>query len=230
MRTLKNIFLSATCMFAFTTCLAMAESSTTKIYVTHGNTPVTTDNKQAGKHTMNTTILGLFTSSINEDVWTPTNATQYKASDFSYLGISYAAPFESAGEGFYMFGSQRLFDNGWGFDFRLGANYGLVDSDFAGVAIMAGPAYGYVYNNILLSTSLDFLGVYAGTGKKEKTTDRGNKYIGNDSKFDWGLALMPKVAVRLGNVIPWTGINAQWKEGANKLSLGFEVGIGFRID
>lgn len=230
MRTLKNRFLSATCMFAATTCLAMAEPSTTKSNVTDGETLVTIDNKQAGQHTMSTTIPGLFTSSINEDVWTPTNTPKYQASDFSYWGISYWAPFEFADEGFYMAGIQRLFDSGWGLDFRLGANYGLVDSDFAAVAILAGPTYGYVYNNILLSTSLDFVGVYAETGKKEKTTDRGNKYIGSDLKFDWGLALMPKVAVRLGNVIPWAGINAQWTKGANELSLGFEVGIGFRID
>lgn len=208
----------------------MAEPSTTKSNVTNGETLVNTDYKQAGKYPRKSTFSSQITPSINEDVWTPTNTPQYKASDFSYWGISYVASFDFAGEGFYMAGNQRLFDSGWGFEFRLGANYGLVDSDFAGVAILAGPAYGYVYNNILLSTSLDFLGVYAGTGKKEKTTDRGNKYIGNDSKFDWGLALMPKVAVRLGNVIPWAGINAQWKEGANKLSLGFEVGIGFRID
>lgn len=165
-----------------------------------------------------------------------TNTTinrEYNVSDFRFYGISYVASFNKAGEGFYMIGGNALSDSGWGVDFHLGANYGLVDKDFAGVAFLVGPAYGYAFNNVLASASLDFMGTYLSTGTSEKTGTNAKgeeySYLGTDSKFNWGIALMPKIAIKLGKVMPWVGVNAQWANGADKLSVGFQVGVGFNL-
>lgn len=112
------------------------------------------------------------------------------------VGASYFAPFEQADLGYYMVGYTILSSAGWGADFHIGANYGLVDSDFAGVAFLAGPAYGYAYKNFLFGASFDFLGTYLGQGS------------GEDLKFNWGFSLMPKAVVKFGKVQPWVGVNA----------------------
>lgn len=161
------------------------------------------------------------------------------AYSFSFWGVSYFAGFENAGEGFYMVGGEgyNTFNyGGWGLNFMLGANYGLVDKDYAGVAFLVGPAYGYALNNnVLVAASLDFFGSYTGTGKKEKTGysemfDREATYTttGDDS-FNWGIALMPKLVLKINKVRPWVGVNAMWTKGVDKLSWGFQVGIGFNI-
>ena len=77
---------------------------------------------------------------------------------------------------------------------------------------------------VLVSASLDFLGTYSGTGESQKTGTNGK-----DMKFNWGIALMPKAAIKLGKVTPWVGVNALWAKGADKLSFGFQIGIGFNI-
>lgn len=136
---------------------------------------------------------------------------------FSSIGISYFASFDAADMGYYMFGFTTLAPSGWGADFHIGFNYGLVDKDYAGCAFLVGPAYGYAFDRVMLAASLDFLGTYLGQGK------------GEDLKFNWGFALMPKAIFRLGKVRPWVGVNAMWAKGADKLSVGFEVGIGIGV-
>lgn len=137
--------------------------------------------------------------------------------DFAMVGVSYFAPFEQADLGYYMAGYTILSSAGWGADFHIGANYGLADSDFAGVAFLFGPAYGYAYKNFLFGASFDFLGTYLGQGP------------GEDLKFNWGFSLMPKAVVKLGKVQPWVGVNASWVKGVDKLTVGFQVGIGFNV-
>lgn len=162
----------------------------------------------------------------------PHSAT-YSASDFTSYGISYFAPFDNADQGFYMLGGEVYYDNGWGIDMKIGFNYGLVNKDYAGCAFLIGPTYGYAYNKLLFSTSLDFLGTYRNTGEENKkgTNAIGEEitYKGTGSKFNWGIALMPKIAIKIEKVVPWIGVNAQWSKDADKLSFGFQIGIGFDI-
>lgn len=162
-----------------------------------------------------------------------TRSNGYNISDFAFCGISYFAPFENADKGYYMFGGEFFSDSGWGGDLQFGFNYGLVDKDYAGAVFLVGPAYEYAFNKILVSASLDFIGTYSGTGESQKTGTNamGEKYtyLGTDSKFNWGIALMPKAAIKLGKVIPWVGVNALWAKGADKLSFGFQIGVGFDI-
>lgn len=166
-----------------------------------------------------------------EETLIQTRSNEYSISDFGFYGISYLAAFDNADKGYYMVGGEFFSDSGWGGDLQIGFNYGLVDKDYAGCAFLVGPAYGYTYNNVFVSASLDFIGTYSSTGKSEKTGTNAKgeeySYLGTDSKFNWGIALMPKAAIKLGKIMPWLGINAQWAKGADKLSLGFQIGVGF---
>lgn len=171
--------------------------------------------------------------SATDGMFVQTISNEYSVSDFAFYGFSYFAPFKGAGKGYYMVGGEFFSDSGWGGDLQIGLNYGLVDKDYAGCAFLVGPAYGHPFNMILVSASLDFLGTYSNTGTSLKTGTNGKgeeyTYLGTDSKFNWGIALMPKVAIKLGKVTPWLGVNALWGKGADKLSFGFQVGIGFNI-
>lgn len=153
--------------------------------------------------------------------------------DWSHFGIGYMASFDAADTGFYgLFGTVYT-ASGWGVNFNIGFDYGLVDSDWAGCTFLIGPAYGYiVHENILLDASLNFLGRYAGTGKGQKTGVGKNgeeyHYTGTDNEFNWGIAFMPRVVFKVGKVKPWVGLNANWAKDTD-LDFGFEVGIGFNI-
>lgn len=163
----------------------------------------------------------------------PTSKDSYTPFDFSSFSVSYLADFDAAGKGHYMIGGSVINDSGWGADFHIGFNYGLVDKDFAGVLFLAGPAYGHVVENVLISSSLNFVGNYYGTGKGKKTgtNHKGEEYhyTGSDLKFGWGIALMPKITIMVGNVKPWIGVNATWTKGVDKLGIGFQIGLGFNI-
>ena len=137
----------------------------------------------------------------------------YSAGDFVEYGVSYFAPFEEPGTGFYMVGSQMFFgDKGFGAEFRVGFNFGLVDSEYASSIFLIGPSYGYAINeNIAVSTSLNFLGAYS-----------------ND-EFNCGAAFMPKVILKFGKVLPWFGVNASYGAGADDVAFGFQVGVGFAL-
>lgn len=137
----------------------------------------------------------------------------YSVGDFFEYGVSYFAPFEEPGTGFYMVGSQMFFgDKGFGAEFRVGFNFGLVDSEYASSIFLIGPSYGYAINeNIAVSTSLNFLGAYS-----------------ND-EFNCGAAFMPKVTLKFGKVLPWFGVNASYGAGADDVVFGFQVGVGFTL-
>lgn len=137
----------------------------------------------------------------------------YSAGDFFEYGVSYFAPFEEPGTGFYMVGSQMFFGNkGFGAEFRVGCNFGLVDSEYASSIFLVGPSYGYAINkNIAVSASLNFLGAYS------------------DDEFNCGAAFMPKVILKFGKVLPWFGVNASYGAGADDVAFGFQVGVGFSL-
>ncbi len=145
--------------------------------------------------------------------------------ELDYAGVEYNAGFEEPGIGVYSIGYQRLNDKGFGVEFTMGANYGLVDSDFAGMFFNLGPSYGYaVTDNIMVSTSLCFSGSYIGQGYKE-----GSKTKKEDMKFYAGVSLRPQVTFRVGKVRPHLGVTFSYSGGADKMDVGFIGGIGFSI-
>lgn len=149
---------------------------------------------------------------------------------FSRYGLSYFAPFEAAEHGYYMFGGEYLNlsnGSGWGFDFKCGWNMGLEPKDAdSSVLFLVGPSYGCLYNETLvLSSSLDFVGLCTfGSEQKPDGTTKDKTFFG------WGISLMPKLTFNLsGSVSTFVGINATWLEDADDISVGFQVGIGFKI-
>lgn len=258
MNTLRKRLLSAICLVTFGACFAFAQTNTIKHTVDRGETLQSIakrydttveriielnpdaaqflyvgmelviqndkEHKQANTPVEYANPYNSIASHTTDDVFGQSRRNKYNVSDFGFLGISYFAPFEYADEGYYMLGGNFFSDSGWGGEYQIGFNYGLVDKDYAGFAFLVGPGYGYAFNNVLVSASLDFLGTYSGTGESQKTGTNGK-----DMKFNWGIALMPKAAIKLGKVTPWVGVNALWAKGADKLSFGFQIGIGFNI-
>lgn len=169
----------------------------------------------------------------NEELYSQKNTSTKDLLDFSNYGAFYRAAFDKAGHGLYGLGGNVYSDYGIGFNFFLGANYGLNDSDYAGFAFFVGPCYGYNINNVLLSVSFDFVGQYMGQGKKqmEGTNKKGEKYkyTGTDSKFTWGLALTPTIGVKLNKITPYCGIDLRWDKETKDINAGFIVGVGFDI-
>jgi len=158
------------------------------------------------------------------------------ASEFSHYGIGYRASFEDAGHGAYTLGGSFYSPSSphtWGGDIILGANYGLVDSDFASIYFIIGPAYGYVINkSIMLTASLDFVGAYTSSSSPVvKTTDKGNSYTTKetDLHFSWGLSLTPRVIFKINKIKPFLGLDFQWNKDAKEITAGFYVGLGFNI-
>ena len=154
--------------------------------------------------------------------------------DFNYAGLSYASTFEDAGNGFYDFDATCYAASGWGFNFGIGGNWGLVDSDFSSLIFMAGPSYGYVlHEKVLLSASFDFVGQYANLGEGMQTgvnaVGESYTYQGTDSKFFWGFALIPKLVFKFGKIMPSAGLELQWMEEAEEVTVGFTVGLGIDI-
>lgn len=167
---------------------------------------------------------------------------QYDVSDFSSYGVFYRASFDDAGKGFYGFEGTAFSDNGWGVNLLIGADIGLVDSDFTSFYFYLGPAYGYVINNIILSATFDFVGAYSGQGKEIKTVTTTQNYgshkgelisydkeVPMDNKFNWGLSFCPKVGIKLGKILPYVGIDLNWMQATKKVEAGFVVGVGFDI-
>lgn len=183
---------------------------TTQIYSLNRNQDTATTNVVDA-----TSSVGVSTNSSTNSV-SPAllkSTKSYSVGDFFEYGVSYFAPFEEPGTGFYMVGSQIFFgDKGFGAEFRVGFNFGLVDSEYASSIFLIGPSYGYAINeNIAVSTSLNFLGAYS-----------------ND-EFNCGAAFMPKVILKFGKVLPWFGVNASYGAGADDVAFGFQVGVGFAL-
>lgn len=187
-----------------------------------------------------TTNIGTTPSTTSSDKLAMTTNPQSSKSgaqtpeDFDFAGVAYGAAFEDASHGSYFGGFQRLSSSGWGLAFQMGANYGIVNSDYAGLSFYLGPAYGYVVSkNILLTASFAFTGTYCGTGEevKEKQNAIGETihYKGNDMKFGWGLALTPKVVFKASKILPFAGLDFGWTKDSKKIAVGFMVGLGFSI-
>ena len=143
-----------------------------------------------------------------------TKPNKMDVNEFCHYGFSYRAAFESAGHGYYALGGTIYYPSGWGVDMNIGANYGLIESDYAGVLFLIGPAYGYAFENNVL---LYFVGTYFGQGPNE------------DLKFNWGLSLTPKVGFKINKVMPFAGLDIQWSEPTKDITIGFIIGIGFDL-
>ena len=143
---------------------------------------------------------------------------------FSSFGVSYTASFDNAAQGYYLFGGSVYSDDNWGIDMLGGWNMWLVEKGYEGALFMIGPSYAYSTGNVLLSSSLDFVGVWSGTGPAEV---RKANNIDKEFQFGWGFALEPKITLKLGKVFPWAGLPIQWAKGSSKLGVGFHIGIGF---
>ena len=160
--------------------------------------------------------------------------------DFCNYGVEYIAPFEYADQGGYYLIGQIYSDSGWGGEFGVGANYGLIDSDYSGVLFRLGALYGYVLSDkVLLSTSFGFDGSYHGAGTYIKSgysnsnANWGGHYyeheVSNDLEFDWGLSLKPKLVFKMGKIMPQVGLSLNWSEGADEINVGFAVGIAWNL-
>lgn len=154
------------------------------------------------------------------------DADKDSLSDFAPYSISYLASFKYAEIGYYMFGGHFLNAEGWGFDFQIGSNIGLVERDYSGVVFMVGPGYGCTKNNIQTAVFLDFVGITSSNGSAEY---RKANNIDKENRFDWGLSLEPRITVKLGRIFPWAGLSVQWAEATDKITVGFHVGIGINI-
>lgn len=154
-------------------------------------------------------------------------------SDFNFLGVDYRAAFESTGEGFYAIGFNTFSPSGFGAEFFMGADYGLIDSDYAGLCFYAGPVYGYSFHNVLLKASLDFVGYYMGTGDRMRTRTNAkgetSTYKGNELEFSWGISFSPCIGIKVRKVTPYVGLDFLWSEAAKRINVGFIAGLGFHI-
>lgn len=170
-------------------------------------------------------------AAIPQKSYNNTQKSPSDLNDYSFYGLCYRASFEDVGAGFYCLGGTVFTSSGWGANFSLGADYGLAEKDYEGVCFYIGPSYGYNFNNIIFMGSLDFVGVYAGLGKEEKTgtNHKGETYTytGTKSKFNWGIALSPQVGIKLNKVTPYLGLDFNWSKDAKKIDVGFCVGVGF---
>lgn len=153
--------------------------------------------------------------------------------DFHVYGVNYRASFKDAGHGFYGLGGYAFSSSGFGANFSIGADYGLVNKDYAGICFYIGPSYAYALNNVLFMASLDYVGTYLGTGNSEKTgtNHKGETYTyeGNDSKYSWGIAFSPSVGIKINKFTPYVGLDFNWSKDAKKIDVGFCAGIGFDI-
>lgn len=154
------------------------------------------------------------------------NLDKDSLSDFAPYSISYLASFKYPEIGYYMLGGHFLNAEGWGFDFQVGSNIGLVERDYSGAVFMVGPGYGFTKNNIQTAVFLDFVGITSSNGSAEY---RKANNIDKEYRFDWGLSLEPRMTVKLGKIFPWAGLAIQWAEVTNKITVGFHVGIGINI-
>lgn len=159
--------------------------------------------------------------------------------DFGYWGFTYNAPFENADLGAYYI-EQHVFHtgSGWGVEWGLGANYGLVDSDYAGILFKAGVTHGWpISEKVLFATSFCFDGSYSGTGKyiesgySNSNASWGGQYYeverSGDQEFYWGFSLRPKIIFKAGKIYPNLGLMFSWMKDAEEISVGFTFGIGF---
>ena len=161
------------------------------------------------------------------------NNSATEPGDFSYIGVEYTSSFELPDMGSYSLCWQIFGMSGWGVEWGMGFNYGLIPSDYAGVQYRLGVVYGLVISDFaMLSTSFGFDGNYHGTGSyvSLEQTSSGNYYYitrSGDPKFDWGLSIKPQLVFKMGGMLLHGGLSINWSEVTSKVNVGFVVGIGF---
>lgn len=161
------------------------------------------------------------------------NNSDVDPSDFSYIGVEYTSSFELPDMGSYSLCWQIFGMSGWGGEYGIGFNYGLIPSDYAGVQYRLGVVYGLVISDFaMLSTSFGFDGNYHGTGTyvSYEPSSSGKYYPitrSGDPKFDWGLSAKPQLIFKVGGMLLHGGLSINWTEVTSKINVGFVVGIGF---
>jgi len=145
------------------------------------------------------------------------------------LDVNYRATFSNADKGSYMVEGFFYKGNGWGLNAGIGANYGIVDSDYAGIQFIVGPSYNYeIDNRWLLLASLDYYGNFHKVAEISAIEDYTPK-MENKMKLGWGIALSPRLVGTFDQIGFATGLDLQWNEADSKIYVGFSVGVAFRL-
>ena len=172
---------------------------------------------------------------ITSAQYTENKDSKIDPSDFTCIDFGYTASFKAAEYGSYSYNIQVIGLSGFGAEWGMGANFGLIDSDFAGVFFRAGAVYGYAFSDFaMLSTSFGFDGSYHGTGTyiSYEQASSGNYYPitrSGDLKFDWGLSLKSQIILKAGKILPHAGLTFSWSKITSRIGIGFVVGIGFTL-
>ena len=153
--------------------------------------------------------------------------------------FSYSSTFEDADKGAYYFGGRFVSPSGWGGEWSVGANYGIIDSDYASIFFKLGPSYSVaISEKVLLNTSFCF---DAGISSTPTYTEK--KWVesiikpgyfaevdvkkGGDTVFSWGLSLNPRLIFKVGKVYPQAGLTFVWSKDTKKINTGFVIALGF---
>ena len=172
---------------------------------------------------------------ITSAQFTENKDSKIDPSDFSHWGFEYTASFKAAEYGSYSYNIQVIRPSGFGAEWGIGANFGLIDSDFSCVFFRLGAVYGYAFSDCaMLSTSFGFDGSYHGTGTyiSYEQASAGNYYPitrSGDMKFDWGLSLKPQIILKAGKILPHAGLTFSWSKITSRIGIGFVVGIGISL-
>lgn len=153
--------------------------------------------------------------------------------------FSYSSTFEDADKGAYYFGGRFVSPSGWGGEWNVGANYGIIDSDYASIFFKLGPSYSVaISEKVLFNTSFCFdVGV---SSTPEYTVKEfydghfappGGTWVdvkkGGDTEFSWGLSLNPRLIFKVGKVYPQAGLTFVWSKDTKKINTGFVIALGF---
>ncbi len=172
---------------------------------------------------------------ITSAQFTENKDSKIDPSDFTCIDFGYTASFKAAEYGSYGYNIKLYTSGGFGAEWGMGANFGLIDSHFSGVFFRLGAVYGYAFSDCaMLSTSFGFDGSYHGTGTyiSYGQASSGNYYPitrSGDLKFDWGLSLKPQIILKAGKILPQAGLTFSWSKNTSKIGIGFVVGIGISL-
>ena len=150
--------------------------------------------------------------------------------------FSYSSTFEDADKGAYYFGGRFVSPSGWGGEWNVGANYGIIDSDYASIFFKLGPSYSVaISEKVLLNTSFCFDADISSTPeytvKEWHESHWGSSWVdvkkGGEEVFSWGLSLNPRLIFKVGKVYPQAGLTFVWSKDTKKINTGFVIALGF---
>ena len=185
--------------------------------------------------------LSLSKTAPSYTIWRQSNKAETYIDSFfgeSYVsyGVSYTSTFEDADKGAYYFESKFITSSGWGGEFGVGANYGIIDSDYASIFFKLGPSYSVaISEKVLLNTSFCFDAGISSTPeytvKEWHESHWGSSWVdvkkGGEEVFSWGLSLNPRLIFKVGKVYPQAGLTFVWSKDTKKINTGFVIALGF---